>query len=306
MRASNAKLLNLYKESQKAFQKSEGLNLQHKYAKLDGVVSNIHYFEIGEGKPLIIIHGAVSTGDSWTNIISLLKNNFHLYIIDLPGFGLSDKINYREVPSYREHIIQVMDSLMNSLDLVKASFIGNSLGGLWISLFALERPEKVDKIGYAGKPLGMDNDFPFIMQLFGVRGINKLLFKPSNFEETKKIHDQILVKDVSKLSSEYVQCMSYASMISETNFSQRTIFESLLKFLSGLRVNLLLDKEMKKIQQPTVFIWGEFDVHAPLLTANKLVSNMPNAKLELIKNAGHLPWLEEPKKVANIIVSFFK
>lgn len=304
---NETKLIEQYKNSQQALHKSEGISLQRKYVKVDGPVNNIHYLEAGEGTPLVLIHGAMSSTDVWTtNFINFLKKDFHLYIIDLPGFWLTDKVNYRKVSStYRQHVVKVMDSFMNAVHLDKASLIGNSLGGLWASIYALERPKRVEKVGYIGKPLGIDNHFPFIMKLFGVRGINNLLFTPSDIDKTKEIYSSILVADVSNLSQEYIQSVSYASMLPDANFSQRTVFEKILT-LSGLRDDLLVGEEMKSIKHPAIFIWGEKDVHGELSVANEIASHMSQGKVTVLKGAGHLPWLDAPKESADTIIDFFK
>jgi pimeloyl-ACP methyl ester carboxylesterase len=71
-----------------------GVIFQSKKVKTDGPVKHVHYLESGTGKPLIIIHGGGSNSNEWINILKPLSEQFHLYVVDRPGCGLSDNLDY--------------------------------------------------------------------------------------------------------------------------------------------------------------------------------------------------------------------
>jgi pimeloyl-ACP methyl ester carboxylesterase len=69
-------------------------------------------------------------------------------------------------------------------------------------------------------------------------------------------------------------------------------------------VNLDLTPQMRQIKQPSLLIWGANDNDTPLSDAQVFVKEIPQAKLEIIENAGHYVFLDQPKKVAKIIGEF--
>lgn len=131
---------------------------------------NMAYMEAGSGPTVILIHGgvipmslvqsliinpmapvsqsvlhsgAVSTADTWNPNIEALAKNFHVVAIDLPGFGGSDKpkIKYK-----LEDFVTYLDAFMEAKGIDKAMLVGHGLGGSIAIVYALEYPDKVQKL----------------------------------------------------------------------------------------------------------------------------------------------------------------
>ncbi len=121
----------------------------------EGPVKKVHYLEIGKGKPLILIHGGGSHSSEWFNILKSLSTQYHLYVLDRPGCGLSDNIDYTGV-DFQKSAIEFVFSFMNALELDKASFMGQSMGGYFSICFAMQYHERVEKLLLIGAPAGMN------------------------------------------------------------------------------------------------------------------------------------------------------
>lgn len=131
---------------------------------------NMAYMEAGSGPTVILIHGgvipmslvqsliinpmapvsqsvlhsgAVSTADTWNPNIEALAQNFHVVAVDLPGFGGSDKpkIKYK-----LEDFVTYLDAFMEAKGIDKAMLVGHGLGGSIAIVYALEYPDKVQKL----------------------------------------------------------------------------------------------------------------------------------------------------------------
>src|SRR5882757_1059726 len=114
--------------------------VQGKIADVGG--KPIHYFEIGAGEPVVLIHGGGPGASGWSNynrnVDVLVAAGFRLIIPDLPGYGQSDKppIPGPRYTAYAGWMVGVLDRL----GIGKAHFIGNSLGGGAALKVALDAP----------------------------------------------------------------------------------------------------------------------------------------------------------------------
>jgi 2-hydroxy-6-oxonona-2,4-dienedioate hydrolase len=72
----------------------------------------------------------------------------------------------------------------------------------------------------------------------------------------------------------------------------------------GLRPELSMDDAMAQIAAPTLFAWGDADRFAPPSTGQAIAAAMPDARVEVLPDTGHLPHLERPEIVAAIVNRF--
>lgn len=297
--------LKKYKESQKKLFESEGVSPVSKFVTLDEVVSKVHYLEVGQGKPLILIHGGGGDTNQWINMIKHLQSNFRLLIVDRPGSGLTDSFNYRGV-DFKDHCTLFIKSFMEALNIPNADFAANSMGGYWIALFAMKHPEKVNKIIFLGAPAGLDSRLPFFLRLLGVRGINNFLWstiaKPS-LKGTKKLYEMLLVADIGNLSQEYIECGYYSSILPSYKTAWLTLLEN-ISTMKGFRKNYYIGDKMNKISNSVLFLWGDQDAFQSAAEGEKISRKMKMSEFIQVHNAGHLPWLDQPEFCTNKIIRF--
>src|SRR4051812_14679130 len=95
----------------------------------------IHYFDVGSGPVVVLLHGLGDHKESWLRTMGPLAQKHRLLVPDQIGFGKSDKplLDY-SVQTY----VDFLDEFLRQLKVEKASLVGESLGG-WISaMYALE------------------------------------------------------------------------------------------------------------------------------------------------------------------------
>src|SRR5687768_1689838 len=88
----------------------------------------LHYLESGEGRPLLLLHGAGGGAANWYRLFAPLARRWRVLAPDLPGFGFSDPIE----PSapLGEQVAQILAQWLQSLDVRQAHVVGTSFGGL--------------------------------------------------------------------------------------------------------------------------------------------------------------------------------
>ncbi len=300
-------VLEAYKQSRDTLLAQRGIEPQSKTVATNGPVKNVHYLELGAGKPLIMIHGGGSHASEWINILKPLSAHFHLYVVDRPGCGLTDSIDYRGV-NFRESAVDFVRSFMDAVGLKKVLLLGQSMGGYFSICFAMRYPERVEKLLLIGAPAGMNRYIPFKLRLLGTKGLNRLLVstvaKPS-VENLKDIHRQILVADIHKLSEDYFTHGYYGQLLPGNERGFLSMLENVLT-VRGWRKNLYIGDQLHQLKIPARFIWGDKDAFEKPDTGLHKAKAIKDFKFEVVKDAGHCPWLDQPKKCAALIVSMLE
>lgn len=284
-----------------------GLQCFPKYAITKGAVKKIHYLETGKGEPLILIHGGGSTSSEWLNIIEPLSRYFRLIVVDRPGCGLSDKINYRGL-DIKESAVNFIRSFMDALAIEKALLMSQSMGGFFSICFALKHPERVKKLLLIGAPAGMNRWIPWKLRFMGTGRINKLLIntiaRPS-LKNVRNIHKEILVADINNLSEDFLKHVYFGQLIPGAQESFLSLLENVLT-IQGWRKDIYIGNSLGLLEIPVRFIWGDKDAFEKPSTGITKASVIKNLQFEIVKDAGHCPWLDQPEKCSSLAVSLLQ
>ncbi len=254
----------------------------------------INYKTLGEGRPLLILHGWGSRGANWMKVVESLagnginpvrknqkSNNKKFYpnhsgkvglsngvkviIPDLPGFGQSDKPPKAwNIDDYRNFI----EEFVKTLNLEKFYLLGHSFGGSLAIKFSLQHSEKIDKL--------------FLVSAACIR---KKTFKNKLFKFLSKF---------IKIKTPFLRKVFYrkSDYLSVEGVMKETYLKIIKQDLSDV---------LPKIQIPTVIIWGEKDNITPLNDARIINQKIKGSKLEIISNVGHDLNLKAPEKLAEVI-----
>lgn len=116
-----------------------------KYVKLDSGIT-MAYIEMGnpDGEDLVLLHGMTDSSRSWSLLVPYLVDDYHLYIPDQRGHGDTDKPDMKKYD--RSVFAWDIACFMDEVGLEKASVMGHSMGSFNAQAFAMDYPEKVDKL----------------------------------------------------------------------------------------------------------------------------------------------------------------
>ena len=290
-----------YLETRKVLFDKEGVYPHSKYIDIRGPIGKVHYLEIGHGQPLILIHGAGAHSSHWYNIIRPLSEHYHLYILDCPGNGLSEKFDYKDV-DFKQLTVDFLHSFMEGMGLQKAIFIGNSLGGYYSINFAIKHPEKVEKLLLVGAPGGINRWIPVPIRFLGLKGFNRAFIKavkPTPFI-MRLIFKHYLVHYSSQLSNDFLVHETLHLLMPGVQDTFLDLCERLIE-PGGFSNELYIGDELNKLKVPVRFIWGDRDAFGkPDVGINK-AKQIADYKFEVIKDAGHLPWIDKPQECLDLI-----
>lgn len=261
---------------------------------------SVHYRDEGnslDSLPIVLIHGTSSslhTFDAWT---SSLKNKNRVIRMDLPGFGLTGPFINQQY-SIDNYVI-FMEHFLSAKGIKKCILAGNSLGGEIAWSFTVKNPNLVDKlilIDAAGYPLE-SKSIPIAFRIAQVPVLNNLM---------TYITPRFLVKN--SVENVYFDKTKVTKPLVDRYFEltlRKGNRQALIDRMSFFKTSNSIQK-IKNIQQPTLILWGEQDLLIPTKSAYRFQSDLPNSTLVILKNSGHVPMEESPKKSLDSVLSFLE
>lgn len=240
---------------------------------------NIYYQKIGSGTNLIMLHGWKQDVSSFWPVVDLLKDNFTLWLIDLPGFGRSENPKYDfTISDYAEIIKQFIDKL----EIKRPVLLGHSVGGRIAVKLAAKYPSLLNKLileSSAGIKPQQDN---FKLVFYVLAKVLKHSL-PNIFNLKEKIR----TKFYNALESDYLTAGS----------------------LKGTLAKILkedLTDDLPKIKTDTLLIWGEKDPtdEASLNNGKKMYQQIEKSTIIVLENTGHFPHLEDPERFVHYVKDF--
>jgi pimeloyl-ACP methyl ester carboxylesterase len=277
----------------------------------------VHVLEMGKGDPLLMVHGGNSVAIGWLPLLERLHPQFHVLAPDRPGCGLTSQFDYQGV-DLRSHGAAFLGGTLDALGLARASIVANSMGGFFAIAFALAHPERVAKLVLVGEPAGSNQNLVMYHKLVGTRGVNTVLFStamrpPGDAAASRKTLARAhLVADAGRVPEPLLDCLAEGARLPGATVSWITMVERAFEpagrglFARRTMCTYALRPELPKLTAPTLFLWGDEDPMGPPTLGEEMAALMPNAQVTVVRNAGHLPWLDHPDFCAEQIRSFLR
>ena len=255
--------------------------------------------EAGAGPAVVMVHGLGATKVSFLPTLAALAPHHRAIAVDLPGFGDSDKPV--QAPYNARYFAQAMTALLDALELDRADFVGNSMGGRVAIEVGLRAPERVRRIALLAPSLAWLRDRPWAPYLRWVPPQLGLI-QPA----PRAIVDGIVRRLIPGADEEWT-----AAGIDEFLRSYLTP-RGRAAFYAAAR-NIYLEEprgpdgfwtRLAGLKPPSLFVWGRKDPIVPISFARHVRAARPDADhLEL--DCGHVPQLERPKQAHEALLSFF-
>jgi pimeloyl-ACP methyl ester carboxylesterase len=261
--------------------------------------AQIKYYQMGNGDPVILLHGFASSSFTWLHIAEALSKNHTVFALDFKGFGLSDKpVDTRYSPRDQADIVR---RLILEQDMKDITIVGHSLGGaVALSTYnsLLEEKQRVKKMvlidTFIQNPVLSVRMKIVTLPLVSSLGIRLL---PANLCASIILRGSYL--DSSKITDRTLR--AYTHYIGLPGASQ-AMAETARKLFYENSDDLL--KIADEVEIPVLLIWGNRDSVFPLINGEVLSKRMHKAKLSVIPECGHTPQEEKPAETLKLIMDF--
>ena len=259
--------------------------------------SEIYYRSIGQGKPVILLHGFGEDGTVWERQVTALQNNYRLIIPDLPGSGKSLLVANANIETYAVIIkelvnIELSPAIQNGGDLANVSLIGHSMGGYIALAFAEKYPQYLNSLGLFHSSAFADADekkatrkkaIEFILENGALTFLKTSI--PGLFNETFAVENESVI----------------SSLISKaTNFTDAALVQYYEAMIARPDRVFVLENFTK----PVLFIIGEHDKAVPLQSSLEQCYLPAISHVHILENAAHMGMYEQTEKANMALINF--
>jgi pimeloyl-ACP methyl ester carboxylesterase len=251
----------------------------------------IFYREVGEGEPVLLIQGLEVDNRGWAAQVPALRQKFRCISFDNRDIGQSEFVpgGYR-ISDMAADAVGVLDEL----GIEKAHVVGFSMGGAIAQEFALTYPERLNKLALIGTFVWMDERFQQMNRArANIRGKLSLEdYTRANFPTVYTSRDYA----VPGLVEGIIQRVLENAAIAQPNEAFTRQITAILAYDGRERI--------QDISAPTLVICGDEDYLCPPAQSKLLADTIPNARLELIPEAGHGVIWTRADEVNPLLMSF--
>jgi pimeloyl-ACP methyl ester carboxylesterase len=260
----------------------------------------VNYVDIGEGEgpPVVFVHGLGGCWQNWLENLPRIAQERRALALDLPGFGRS------EMPAGEVSIsgyARCVEEFCERLELGPVALVGNSMGGFISAETAIRFPERVERLALvsaaglthatlARRPTMTAGRIATALTAYTAAGHRQFAARPG---------------------------LRHAALLFVARYPSRLradlVYEGLMRgaasgsgFMEALEALLAYDyrDRLPEIGCPTLIVWGEDDVVAPVEDAHEYERLIPDTRKLVLDDTGHVPMLERPEPFNRCLVEF--
>ncbi len=280
----------------------EVLSYESTSRSLDVEGKRIHYHDVGSGPPLVFLHGGGPGVSSWSNFkynLPALSQHFRCIAIDQPGFGRSHQ------PKFGEHFFnyaaRFVVGALDELGVERAHFLGNSLGGGTAIRIALDQRDRVDRLVLMGPGgLAFNVFYPGLSE--GLKAVRDFYRGEGPTREKMEEFIRVMTFDQKLVTEEFIDERLQQAIDPETMEGTKHALETVRAkefFADGE-----LWRELERLRQPTLLIWGRDDKTMPLDGAFFALKRIPDVQLHVFGRCGHWAQMERTDEFDRVVLGF--
>lgn len=267
--------------------------------------TRVHYYDAGSltAPAMILIHGLGDEADTWQHIIPALAERYRVIAVDLPGFGRSEQTRRSYTTGFFANIIAGMFAELN---IDKAIVVGSSMGAMVAQRLAMARPDLVKQLVLIGGGISQGKQAMNLgTLLFLIPGVGEIFYSTLRASQDKAYETlRPYYYQLDKLPEAQRQFLRERVWARVWSAGQRRGFLSTLRWLAidtSTRVPQFIAR-LSKLDIPTILVWGEHDNIQPLSNAQAMLTFLPNARLVILPDTGHLPQQESPEAIIDLLL----
>jgi len=249
----------------------------------------VMYSVEGKGKPVVLLHGYLLSGEAWRPLSDMLAATFRVISIDIPGHGGSGVTGDTHT---MEFIAEAVRAVLNDAGEKKVILVGHSMGGYAALGFAEKYPGMLT--GYV-----LFHSHPYADAPEGVlkrkREIEVVMAGKKNMMYPGNISMMFAGRNLKTMPAALTKLRQLASGNSA---------EGIVALLNGMIARPQRTSVIEKGEVPLLWILGRDDRYFSPEAAIKGIKTPANAQVVILENSGHLGFIEETELSAELISAF--
>jgi pimeloyl-ACP methyl ester carboxylesterase len=260
--------------------------------------AEVNYVELGEGEPIIFVHGISGSWQNWLENLPHFSRNHRAIALDLPGFGASPTPSWPiDMPAYGRLLHDFCEKLGLGQDVTVA---GNSMGGLVAAEAVLNEPSRFKRLvlvsaaGFIntwlphqrGKATSSAwNRFGGHVGALGRFTVTHRLARWLNFRFVIRYPSRLRKELLWEQVNSGVPCPGFAeALVGVIEYDARD--------------------RLEEIEIPTLIVWGTDDWVIPSAAAHSYNRRIPHSQLAIFDHTGHVPQMERPQRFNRLLDEF--
>jgi len=267
--------------------------------------ARLRVLEAGSGPSVLFIHGTVGPG-SWPSLVAGMPG-FRCLVLDRPGWGLSTPVEYPR-GGYRAYVADLVARLLDALDLERVDVVGGSIGDLWAISLAEHHPERVGHVALlGGGPLAPAVAVPTFIRIV-TSPIGAVIVRlPASADRGRSIlrdngHGPSL--DAGRIPDAFIGWRVVSDTATRAMRHERAMARRVVDGRAYRPGITFTTEELEAIDTPVLMVYGTADATGDLDTWRVFTAALANGSLEVVEGAGHMPWFDEPERVAGLVEGF--
>jgi len=248
-------------------------------------MNDLAFYERGNGKPLLLIHGFPMNAMIWEKFSNSLSSSFQIITVDLPGFGNSSLL---KEPFSLEDVADVILENLDKKGIKEIIPIGHSLGGY--------------------VTLSMVGKAPSLFPGFGLIHSTAFADSAEKKESRNKVIEFIEKNGAIAFTSNFIAPLFSIPTHPDVPFvremNMKTAERTLIAYTKAMRDRLDRTQIIKQYENPILFIAGEKDAGIPVTSIHQQAALAYNSEVKILPDQAHMALIEDVKTTSSIVYDF--
>lgn len=293
-----------YRDAEQRFWNHHGLAPTERFVTLQHTGTRVRVQEVGKGEPVLFIHGGPNSGTTWAPLVAYMPG-VRCLLVDRPGTGLSEGWPVR-AETLAGFAAAFVSDVLDGLGLDGAHVVASSFGGHIALRSAAAHPSRFrGMVQMACPALSPGETLPPFMRLVANPLSRTIIGRlPPNRRAGRSILRQLghgASLDAGKIDPAFEAWSMALQRHTDTHRNDFKLIASVISRRPDLELNAEI---LGRVRAPTRFLWGRDDTFGDEEVARQLVDAIPTADVVFVANAGHLPWLDAPERLAQECLRF--
>jgi pimeloyl-ACP methyl ester carboxylesterase len=245
---------------------------------------------------VVLVHGNPGAAHEWSDLMRRACGFARCVAIDMPGFGDADKP--REFDYTAHGYARHLDGALQQLGIRSAHLVVHDFGGPWALQWAVDHPDAFASATMINS--GIWIDYPRY-HLYGRIWSTPILGELFMTTSTRAATTLMLGRENPRLSKAQVNQLYEQAHPWATRRAILRLYRS-----NPPRSLASRSQPMRNIDPPALVVWGATDAYVPRDMAQRQRRSFPSARIEYLEDLGHWCFLEDPERVAALVVPFLR
>ncbi len=244
---------------------------------------------------VVFVHGSPGRGDEWGELLGRVGEFARGLAPDMPGYGGADKphdFDYT-IDGYAEHLA----GLLAELGVRRAHLVAHDFGGPWALAWAAKHPDAFASATLINTGVLVDYEWHRYAKIWRTPIVGELFQATA----TRPGFRFLLGRENRRLYPDAIDRIYEQSRPWGTRRAVLKLYRATPATMMGASKEAL-----RALDRPALVLWGTADAYIPYEQAERQRQAFPSARVELLEGLGHWPLLEDPGRVAALVVPFLR